>query len=177
MQELTLMLIRFAYLAILWIFVLGAISVIRSDMFGARVAREGGRGKERRAAKSAAKARSKPAKLRRGECFDVEADATLELGEVSQRREIRAHPADRDGAAGHVADLESGLAFELGDLRSHDVAAVLQHARNRRVEPAPDSSLLSREIDELDGRHRGRSGHAISSKLLTSLSPPSGSIA
>src|SRR3712207_8423696 len=37
MQELTLMLIRFAYLAILWIFVLGAISVIRSDMFGARI--------------------------------------------------------------------------------------------------------------------------------------------
>jgi pSer/pThr/pTyr-binding forkhead associated (FHA) protein len=37
MQELTLMLIRFAYLAILWIFVFGAISVIRSDMFGARL--------------------------------------------------------------------------------------------------------------------------------------------
>jgi pSer/pThr/pTyr-binding forkhead associated (FHA) protein len=38
MSELTLFLIRIAYLAILWIFVLGAISVIRSDMFGARVA-------------------------------------------------------------------------------------------------------------------------------------------
>ncbi len=37
MSELTLMLIRFAYLAILWIFVLSAISVVRSDMFGARV--------------------------------------------------------------------------------------------------------------------------------------------
>ena len=37
MSELTLFLIRFAYLAILWIFVLSAISVIRSDMFGARV--------------------------------------------------------------------------------------------------------------------------------------------
>src|ERR1700712_5327997 len=36
-SELTLMLIRFAYLAILWIFVLAAISVVRSDMFGARV--------------------------------------------------------------------------------------------------------------------------------------------
>ncbi len=36
MSELTLLLIRFAYLAILWIFVLSAISVIRSDMFGAR---------------------------------------------------------------------------------------------------------------------------------------------
>ncbi len=37
MSELTLFLIRLAYLAILWIFVLSAISVIRSDMFGARV--------------------------------------------------------------------------------------------------------------------------------------------
>ena len=65
MSELTLVLIRFAYLAILWIFVLSAISVIRSDMFGARVAREGGRA-ERRAAKATAKPRSKPAKPRRG---------------------------------------------------------------------------------------------------------------
>lgn len=37
MSELTLFLIRVAYLAILWIFVLAALSVIRSDMFGARV--------------------------------------------------------------------------------------------------------------------------------------------
>ena len=37
MSELTLLLIRIAYLAMLWIFVLSAISVIRSDMFGARV--------------------------------------------------------------------------------------------------------------------------------------------
>jgi len=36
-SELTLMLIRFAYLAILWIFVLSVISVVRSDMFGARI--------------------------------------------------------------------------------------------------------------------------------------------
>lgn len=37
MSELTLLLIRIAYLAVLWIFVLAALSVIRSDMFGARV--------------------------------------------------------------------------------------------------------------------------------------------
>ena len=51
MSELTLFLIRVAYLAILWIFVLSAISVIRSDMFGARVpeaARGGGRAARRR---------------------------------------------------------------------------------------------------------------------------------
>ncbi|MDF1604485.1 FHA domain-containing protein [Nocardioides sp. YIM 152315] len=47
MSELTLFLVRIAYLAILWIFVLSAISVIRSDMFGARVpeAARGGGGK------------------------------------------------------------------------------------------------------------------------------------
>ncbi len=65
MSELTLVLIRFAYLAILWVFVLSCISVIRSDMFGARVARQasGSRGQsrqERRAKKA------KPAKPRRG---------------------------------------------------------------------------------------------------------------
>ena len=54
MSELTLFLIRLAYLAILWIFVLSAISVIRSDMFGARVpeaARAAGGGRKTKAPK------------------------------------------------------------------------------------------------------------------------------
>ena len=61
MQELTLVLIRFAYLAILWIFVLGAVSVIRSDMFGARVPADA-RDRERGARQS----RQKPPARRRG---------------------------------------------------------------------------------------------------------------
>ncbi len=36
-SEVTLTLIRFGFLAVLWLFVLSAVSVIRSDMFGARV--------------------------------------------------------------------------------------------------------------------------------------------
>ncbi len=64
MSELTLMLIRFAYLAILWIFVLSAISVVRSDMFGARV--DSTPRAERRAQREAAKNRPKPAKRPRG---------------------------------------------------------------------------------------------------------------
>lgn len=54
-------LIRVAFLAVLWIFVLSAISVIRSDMFGARVPetlREG--------AVPSGRKRSKPTKARRG---------------------------------------------------------------------------------------------------------------
>ena len=64
MSELTLFLIRFAYLAILWIFVLSAISVIRSDMFGARVAR--GRPRRPRAARRASRKAGEAAKPRRG---------------------------------------------------------------------------------------------------------------
>lgn len=51
MSELTLFLVRIAYLAILWIFVLSAISVIRSDMFGARVPTPAAPGKPPRKAK------------------------------------------------------------------------------------------------------------------------------
>lgn len=60
MSELTLFLIRVGYLAILWIFVLSAISVIRSDMFGARVP-ETARTRRGRAPKT-----PKPPKQRRG---------------------------------------------------------------------------------------------------------------
>jgi pSer/pThr/pTyr-binding forkhead associated (FHA) protein len=63
MSELTLVLIRFAYLALLWIFVLAAISVIRSDMFGAKVSRQEV-AQERKANR---RSRAKPAKPRRGD--------------------------------------------------------------------------------------------------------------
>jgi pSer/pThr/pTyr-binding forkhead associated (FHA) protein len=65
MQELTLMLIRFAYLAILWIFVFGAISVIRSDMFGARV--DTPRAPSRRERRAQDKAASKQPRRGRGD--------------------------------------------------------------------------------------------------------------
>jgi pSer/pThr/pTyr-binding forkhead associated (FHA) protein len=58
MSELTLFLIKISYLAILWIFVLSAISVVRSDMFGARMpatAREATAPKTRRQPKQKAR--------------------------------------------------------------------------------------------------------------------------
>ncbi len=71
MSELTLFLIRLAYLAILWIFVLSAISVIRSDMFGARVPEAA------RAAAAPPRGRRQKAPRRRGQpthVFVVEGD-------------------------------------------------------------------------------------------------------
>ncbi|MBM9459904.1 FHA domain-containing protein [Nocardioides sp. zg-536] len=60
MSELTLFLVRIAYLAILWIFVLSAISVIRSDMFGARVPAPAGPGKQPRPPKTPNPKRGQP---------------------------------------------------------------------------------------------------------------------
>ena len=63
MSELTLVGIKFAYLALLWIFVLAAVSVVRADMFGAKVARpEAKRERKARQVRSA-----KPSKPRRGD--------------------------------------------------------------------------------------------------------------
>jgi pSer/pThr/pTyr-binding forkhead associated (FHA) protein len=66
------MLIRFAYLAILWIFVLSAISVVRSDMFGARVDstpradRKADRQARRQSQARTSQSRGRPARRPRG---------------------------------------------------------------------------------------------------------------
>lgn len=85
MSELTLFLIKFAYLAILWIFVLSAISVIRSDMFGARVP-EGSPGPGR---KGKAQKAAKPAKLRRGSPTHL---LVVEGGNAGERAELENAP-------------------------------------------------------------------------------------
>jgi pSer/pThr/pTyr-binding forkhead associated (FHA) protein len=84
-SELTLFLIRVAYLAILWIFVLSAISVIRSDMFGARVP-EAARGAEARRDKRSAK---KPPPKRRGSPTHV---VVTEGSNVGERAELEQAP-------------------------------------------------------------------------------------
>ena len=66
MSELTLTIIRLGFLAVLWMFVLTAVSVMRSDLFGRRVA---GRPAGRRPQAAAPPRRQKdpkPAKGRRG---------------------------------------------------------------------------------------------------------------
>ncbi len=66
MSELTLTLIKLGFLGLLWLFVLSAVSVIRSDMFGERVdpAQLTGQGRSGKAAKAGRP--SRPAKRRRG---------------------------------------------------------------------------------------------------------------
>lgn len=64
MSELTLTLIKLGFLAVLWLFVLSAVSVIRSDIFGTKVPAPARAPKTRQ--RAAAKARNKPRKPLRG---------------------------------------------------------------------------------------------------------------
>ena len=84
MSQLTLFLIRFAYLAILWIFVLSAISVIRTDMFGARLTTGGAQPRPEK--------RQKPAKAppkRRGSPTHV---AVVEGANAGERADLEQAP-------------------------------------------------------------------------------------
>jgi len=71
MSELTLTLIRLGFLAVLWLFVLSAVSVIRSDMFGARVEAT------QKPSKQAAGKQAKPVKQRKPSRSDRSAPRQL----------------------------------------------------------------------------------------------------
>ena len=70
MSELTLTVIQLGFLAVLWLFVVTALSVMRTDIFGARGAYQGeqggqggGRATGQQAAEAAAQSRRNPHKL------------------------------------------------------------------------------------------------------------------
>jgi pSer/pThr/pTyr-binding forkhead associated (FHA) protein len=67
MSELTLTIIRLGFLAVLWLFVITAVSVMRSDLFGRRVAPRPTGGRQQVSAKPPKASKpAKPAKGKRG---------------------------------------------------------------------------------------------------------------
>jgi pSer/pThr/pTyr-binding forkhead associated (FHA) protein len=67
MSELTLTLIKLGFLAVLWLFVLSAVSVIRSDVFGTKAPAAAPRPKSKPKEKGREKAQPKSRKPSRGE--------------------------------------------------------------------------------------------------------------
>ena len=108
MSELTLFLIRAAFLAILWIFVLSAISVIRSDMFGARVpetARGAAPAPERR---KPAKANKKPRRGAPTHLLVVEGENPGTRAERKARSKQQKSSKPRRGVPTQVVIVEGG---------------------------------------------------------------------
>jgi len=65
-SEFTLTLIKLGFLALLWIFVLSAVSVIRSDMFGARVEAPARANKQAKQPRQPKPPKERPPRKRRG---------------------------------------------------------------------------------------------------------------
>jgi hypothetical protein len=63
MSELTLTLMKVGFLALLWLFVLSSVSVIKSDMFGERVEPSGTTAKPVKSAKPNRRRRGVPTRL------------------------------------------------------------------------------------------------------------------
>ncbi|MGL5808534.1 MAG: FHA domain-containing protein FhaB/FipA [Nocardioides sp.] len=130
MSEFTLFLIQFAYLAILWIFVLSAVSVIRSDMFGSKAAIE--RAPRTRGGKSA-----RPAKPRRGaptQVIVVEGSnpgAAAALGEapilIGRAPDAAIHLEDDYASTRHARIAASGDQWFVEDLGSTNGTYVGSH--------------------------------------------------
>lgn len=112
-SQLTLTVIRFGLLAVLWLFVLTAVSVMRSDLFGTRVSQKGGlaRGAARPARAAKAAKAPKPGK-RRGSTLVVTrgtlAGTSIRLGETAVtmgRAQDCTVVLEDDYASGHHARL------------------------------------------------------------------------
>ncbi|MEF3337050.1 FHA domain-containing protein, partial [Klebsiella pneumoniae] len=62
MTELTITLLRLSYLALLWVFVIAALAVLRRDIFGTRVARRTAPARSPRTRAAAARRPQRPAR-------------------------------------------------------------------------------------------------------------------
>ena len=129
MSEVTLLLIRFLYLAVLWIFVLSCISVIRSDMFGARAPRTK-KPKDKAAKTKAPKARKGDPKevvilegVDRGQSASL-AQAPILIGRGSDAA-IRLH--DDYASTPHARIAHSGNQWYIEDLGSTNGTYVNNH--------------------------------------------------
>jgi pSer/pThr/pTyr-binding forkhead associated (FHA) protein len=142
MSELTLTVMRLGFLAVLWLFIIVAVQVIRSDLFGTRVtqraARRGG-GERPPARQQAPRQQNRPSgRQRRG------APTKLVVAEGS--------------LAGTTVTLQ-GQTITLG--RAHDSTIVLDDdyasSRHARIYPDRDGQWIVEDLGSTNGTYLERS--------------------
>ncbi|MEU7163440.1 FHA domain-containing protein [Streptomyces morookaense] len=149
MSELTLTVMRLGFLAVLWLFVIVAVQVIRSDLFGTRVTQRGSRrgdtGRQQRAAQQAA-APQQPRQQsggRRAERGRRGAPTKLVVSEGS--------------LTGTTVALQ-GQTISLG--RAHDSTIVLDDdyasSRHARIYPDRDGQWIVEDLGSTNGTYLDR---------------------
>ncbi|MFE9120590.1 FHA domain-containing protein [Streptomyces sp. NPDC007172] len=152
MSELTLTVMRLGFLAVLWLFVIVAVQVIRSDLFGTRVTQRGSRrgndaNRQQQTGRQAAAAASPPPQ--RGQ---------QQGGGGRQRRGAPTKLVVSEGTLTGTTVALQGQTVTLG--RAHDSTIVLDDdyasSRHARIYPDRDGNWIVEDLGSTNGTYLDR---------------------
>ncbi|MFF4752411.1 FHA domain-containing protein FhaB/FipA [Streptomyces sp. NPDC002514] len=149
MSELTLTVMRLGFLAVLWLFVIVAVQVIRSDLFGTRVTQRGSR---RDAGRQQAARQAPPQQQQQRQ----------QRGQQSGGRQRRNAPTKlvvTEGTLTGTTVALQGQTITLG--RAHDSTIVLDDdyasSRHARIYPDRDGQWIVEDLGSTNGTYLDRS--------------------
>ncbi|MFD7700710.1 FHA domain-containing protein [Streptomyces caelestis] len=145
MSELTLTVMRLGFLAVLWLFVIVAVQVIRSDLFGTRVTQRGSRRDAGRAQQAAS--RQAPPQQRQ------------QSGGGRRGRNTPTKLVVTEGTLTGTTVALQGQTITLG--RAHDSTIVLDDdyasSRHARIYPDRDGQWIVEDLGSTNGTYLDRS--------------------
>ncbi|MFC4328572.1 FHA domain-containing protein [Streptomyces andamanensis] len=150
MSELTLTVMRLGFLAVLWLFVIVAVQVIRSDLFGTRVTQRGSR---REAAR--------PQQTGRQAARQQQAAPPQQRGQQGggRRRNAPAKLVVTEGTLTGTTVALQGQTITLG--RAHDSTIVLDDdyasSRHARIYPDQNGQWIVEDLGSTNGTYLDRS--------------------
>lgn len=152
MSELTLTVMRLGFLAVLWLFVLTAVSVIRSDLFGTRAARAAG--PSRSQPQSSGPPQGVPG-------FQAPAAAGASGQPGGGARGRRGGPTHLVVTQGALAGTTVNLGHQAVTIgRAHDSTIVLDDdyasTRHARIYPDPNGQWLVEDLGSTNGTYLDR---------------------
>ncbi|MFI9250546.1 FHA domain-containing protein [Streptomyces sp. NPDC053069] len=151
MSELTLTVMRLGFLAVLWLFVIVAVQVIRSDLFGTRVTQRGSRreaGRQQQAPRQQAAAPPSQRGQQRGQ-----------QGGGRRGRNAPTKLVVTEGTLTGTTVALQGQTITLG--RAHDSTIVLDDdyasSRHARIYPDRDGQWIVEDLGSTNGTYLDRS--------------------
>ncbi|MDR3083615.1 MAG: FHA domain-containing protein [Streptomyces sp.] len=148
MSELTLTVMRLGFLAVLWLFVIVAVQVIRSDLFGTRVTQRGSRREGARPQQAPRQARQAAPPQQR-----------QQSGGGRQRRGAPTKLVVSEGSLTGTTVALQGQPITLG--RAHDSTIVLDDdyasSRHARIYPDQNGQWIVEDLGSTNGTYLDRS--------------------
>jgi pSer/pThr/pTyr-binding forkhead associated (FHA) protein len=145
MSELTLTVMRLGFLAVLWLFVIVAVQVIRSDLFGTRVTQRSARRDAGRAPQQAQRQQAPPQQRQ-------------QAGGGRQRRNAPSKLVVTEGTLTGTTVALQGQTITLG--RAHDSTIVLDDdyasSRHARIYPDRDGQWIVEDLGSTNGTYLDR---------------------